>query len=395
MLSARIAAALRGIGRAGSAPPAEGVTSTPATSAARAVAAYEAMQKRFVMHGGSPLYRESASLLGRGQYAHLWPFSRALAATLDLSGLPPALTGHLDLNGAIEDRLAALERYWAGAAYSSDVVEPSGRPGDLYNDDNAWIGLALVQDVRMHGRAASRVRAEAVYRFLLSGWDHDPDHPHPGGVFWLEQGTGSGARNHDRNTVSTAGSAQLGLHLRELSGSEGDGDSRGGIGPGDMCRWVNETLADERGLYWDKVRGNGRIDETEWSYNQGLMVGANVLQHRLERREASVYLTRAETIARAALAHYSRLGYFTQPPAFNAIFFHNLLSLHAVTSDDRLADAILAAMRAYADEVWDTHRGRANVFELSRGAPKLIDQAAMVQIYALLGLDAAAYAQLA
>ena len=43
------------------------------------------------------------------------------------------------------------------------------------------------------------------------------------------------------------------------------------------------------GLFFDKLRGDGTIDETLWTYNQGSMIGANVLlaralPHRRERR---------------------------------------------------------------------------------------------------------------
>jgi hypothetical protein len=99
-----------------------------------------------------------------------------------------------------------------------------------------------------------------------------------------------------------------------------------------MYAWVNAALDAGRdgeqpgtGLYWDKLRGDGTVDRAQWSYNQGSMVGLNVL---LARRGPGgpAYLARAEAIARRALAHYASAGYDSQPAAFNAIFFRNLLT---------------------------------------------------------------------
>ena len=121
-------------------------------------------------------------------------------ATLDLAGIGQELTG-VGVAEAIEDSLAQLERYWDPRgdppAYSSDV-RGTRMGGDRYYDDNAWIGLALVQLERMLPGSGFLDRAEALFHFAVSGWDPRAV-PHPGGVFWVEQGWGLGARNHDRN----------------------------------------------------------------------------------------------------------------------------------------------------------------------------------------------------
>src|SRR5947209_5624858 len=98
-----------------------------AADAARALVAYRAMERRFRSDG---LYRRDGLFHRPGTYAHLWPFSRALAATLDLAGVPGELLDGFDARRAVEDRLEALEHYWNAAAmppsYDSDVVPPLG-----------------------------------------------------------------------------------------------------------------------------------------------------------------------------------------------------------------------------------------------------------------------------
>jgi hypothetical protein len=217
-------------------------------------------------------------------------------------------------------------------------------------------------------------------------------------VYWVEQGRGTGRRNHDRNTVSTAPNAQLGLHLAEL-GADGAGHA---VSPGDMYEWVNTALdAAARdagappgtGLFWDKIRGDGSIDRALWSYNQGSMVGLNVLLARAAGPD-SPYAARATAIARKALHRYDG-AYEQQPAAFNAIFFRNLLQLHAASSDAGLRADIVAAMHGYADQAWSAHRDGDDLFRFAGRPPSLLDQSALVQVLALLAWDPAAYGRLA
>ena len=359
------------------------------------------MQSRFRRRDG--LYRRDGPLHLPRTAAHLWPFVRALVATLDLAGVAGDLGAPFDADAEIADRLRTLERYWDprgdAPAYSSDVLG-SRLGGDRYYDDNAWVGLALVQLERMRPGSSHLERAGDLFRFAAGGWDQRPDVPSPGGVFWVEQGRGVGTRNHDRNVVSNAPNAELGLHLTELTGVSFD--APGAIGPERMYGWATATLdasgdGPDRatGLFWDKLRGDGTIDRMFWSYNQGSMVGANVLLHRRSPSARAGYLQRAEAIAHKALRHYASIGYERQPPAFNAIFFRNLLLLHAVTRDARLREEIIAALRGYADGAWSERRDRRDRFHFSNRGVTLLDQSAMVQVFALLAWDPGAYRQLA
>ena len=373
---------------------------TPGVYAARAARAYAAMQRRF--RARDVLYRRDGRLHPPGTAAHLWPFSRALVATLDLAGIADASTADIDAEGAVAASLIALERYWDPSgdppAYSSDV-RGARLGGDRYYDDNAWVGLALVQLERMRPGSACLDRAEELFRFAASGWDRRVV-PNPGGVFWVEQGRGAGATNHDRNTVSNAPNAALGLHLAELR--PGPLTAPGSIDAEGMYEWVLATLDASReselpgtGLFWDKLRGDGTLDKKLWSYNQGSMIGANVLLARRGGKSRAEYLGRAEAIARKALAHFGRDGYERQPAAFNAIYFRNLLLLHAATGDAALRAEILKTLRGYTDQAWYERRDRRHLFHFPDGGVTLLNQSAMVQLLALLAWDPREYERLA
>ena len=374
--------------------------------AARAVRAYAAMRRQFLRRDA--LYRRDGRPRLPRAAAHLWPTARAFAGAVDLLGIRRELLGGFDAESAVTAHLRALEAYWddAGAlpAYASDVIG-SRFGGDRYYDDNAWVGLVLVQLERLRPGRGHAQRADALFRFAADGWDVRPDVPSPGGVFWVEQTRGTGLTNHDRNTVSNAPNAQLGLHLAELS----VGDTQRYGRAHDMYAWVNVTLdagrregAPGTGLFYDKVRGDATIDTTLWSYNQGNMIGANVLLARGGARaegsgpapRGETYLARAEAIAAKALRHYDG-GYLHQPAAFNAILFRNLLQLHAVTADAALQEHIRRAMSAYAETAWTCHRDRHDRFRFGRGGLTLLDQSAMVQVYALLAWHPDDYGALA
>ncbi|MGH2858158.1 MAG: glycoside hydrolase family 76 protein [Solirubrobacteraceae bacterium] len=376
--------------------------------AERAVRGHTAMQARFRRSDGLYLRDGSPRLLRLA--AHLWPFTRALVATLDLAGIAlggpdgPGRPGRgLHAESELAAELETLERYWDpdGPAYSSDMLG-SRLGGDRYYDDNAWVGLALVGLERLRPGSGRLARARELFQFAAAGWDRRPDMRCPGGVFWVQQGRGAGRRNHDRNTVSNAPNAQLGMHLAELGG--GLGPPPGGIGPERMYDWVNDSLdagGDGCGPFWDKLRGDGTVDRALWSYNQGTMIGANVLLARRADGAGAgsardLHLGRAETIARRALVRYDG-AWERQPADFNAILYRNLLLLHAITADASLREAILSAMREQADRAWEEHRDRDDLFHPGGGDGRvtLRHQAGIVSLLALLAWEPDRYALLA
>ncbi len=349
----------------------------------RAMGTFAGMQRYLGTGGG--LFRETYPADVSQPYAFNWPFSRALLGTLDLAGLPRV--GDTYRAAAMEVR-GGSEAYWdpqaSPAAYSSVVRPPLGTGGDVFYDDNAWDGLAAVQLYRQTGDEAALDRARRVFDLLVSGWDQDSTHPAPGGVFWVKAGW-----NRDRGVVSNAPSAELALHLYELGGRSNpaylDWARR-------MVDWTDRTLRAPNGLYWDRVDLAGSVEQTHWSYNQGTMLGANVLLYRVTGDAG--YVNRAKQIADAALDYYARGGRLLgQPASFNAIFFRNLLLLQAETGDARYRQA----MQDYADRVWGTRRDPASgLFKFdASGRMNLLDQGAMLQIYALLGWDPGSYRKLA
>jgi rhamnogalacturonyl hydrolase YesR len=156
-----------------------------------------------------------------------------------------------------------------------------------------------------------------------------------------------------------------------------------------MYDWVDAYLRGTNGLYGDHVDLAGVVEPGQLTYNQGTMIGGSVLLYRVTQDPA--YLVRARAIADTSLDVFG--ADFSQQPVYNAVFFRNLLLLEAETGDERYR----AAMQAYADHVWDDLRDASSgLFNFAYGRNRtlephrLVDQAAMLQIYALLALGLSA-----
>ncbi|GAB3088751.1 hypothetical protein GCM10027054_10910 [Isoptericola nanjingensis] len=147
-----------------------------------------------------------------------------------------------------------------------------------------------------------------------------------------------------------------------------------------MVGWTDEHLLAPNGLYWDNVKLDGSIDRTQWSYNQGVPVGTYTLLYEATGEER--YLEKAEAIAAASYRFYVTEGRLAgQPMFFNSIWFKNLLLLESVTGGHTYRDA----MADYADTQWREARDSGTgLFDAGDEHTELLEQAAMVQIYATL-----------
>ncbi len=351
----------------------------------RAVLSYKAVQDNYYLPD-SKLYRPFYPMSGGNPYSYVWPFSQAYAMTNDVAGLPRVGRTYSD---DVQARIAGLAPYYSSngrapndaiqpnfpspPGYDSYVNPPYGNSGDKFYDDNDWIGLDFVQTYYMTGDTAALDKAKEIFALQIAGWDTHTDHPCPGGVFWTQA-----SWSQDRNTVSNAPAAELGFHLYTITKDQQYFDWAK-----KMYDWVNTCMRAPNGLYFDHISLSGDVEKTLWSYNQGTMIGANVLLYRITGQRQ--YLRQAEQIAEAAMEYYGTAGrLWRQDPIFNTIFFRNLLQLEAVNHDTKYRQM----MQSYADEVWKIRDPETGLFVWEPYKPlDLNQQAAMVQIYALLAWD--------
>jgi hypothetical protein len=341
-------------------------------NAARALVAFQAMQKYYYLQG--------SGLYSGEPFSYLWPFSQAFAVTISM-----AYTPHLPISFSHElnARLVGLDSYLdtnnSGApegiytttlaGFDGTVAPPAGPGGTKYYDDNDWIGIELLRAYRLTHNPSVLASAEAVIAFEMAGWDTSSEHACPGGIPFS-----NAAENTDRNTVTTAPAAELAAQLYRITGN-----AQYLQFAEKAYEWVRRCLLTAGGLYADHISPTGVVEPMLWSYNQGTMIGAGTLLYQATGN--SGYLYDARQTARVALAYFTseRLG--SEIPFFPAVYFRNLLYLDSVTRDPpgkKLA-------QAYVDYAWQHLRLRNNLFVAgSPPSARLLVQAAIAQIYALL-----------
>lgn len=314
-------------------------------AAARAVASYVAME-RYLFDAQTRAYPNQQA----------WPISQAIAATIAVARIPGVRT---DAATHAESGFKELATLRAGGLYEAATG------ASIYYDDNEWIAQDLLDWNVYRPGSASVARAEAIFAGVVRAWDGDATTPCAGGVYWT---TAPDVR--DRNTVSTANGALVGLRLYALTHRPVFlyWSRR-------MLDWMNACLLAPNGLYWDHVAADGTVDQHEWSYNQGSPIAAYLLLYETTGDRSA--LAHAEQLADDTLAAFSGT-WATEPPQFAAIFFQHVLELAAV--DGRMQ--YVAAAQSYADAAWNTLRDpQTGLF--SGG---LLGQAAFVQLYAHLAL---------
>jgi uncharacterized protein YyaL (SSP411 family) len=324
-------------------------------AAAAAGLAYGAMQRRFAFADG----RYAASDT-RHSWAHLWPLSQALTASLEFASLPGP--------GAAAARAAALRTagtlalYRSGEGYESLPRSVRTGGGNVYYDDNNWIALDLLAVYKLSGEQAILRRAEGVFQFLVSGWDANAGDACPGGVYWARP-----PLRQIRTTVSTANAALAALALYQATGR-----SSYLVWAQRMYVWVTHCLAGRNGLYYDHLDSVGNVGKQEWTYNQGAMIAAGVLLARATGQRA--YLDQARATARAALARYGGSGYRGEPPIFVAIFFGDL-------------NLVRAQLPSYRTALGNYLRRHVTLGPNGHFGSNLVFQAAAVQLYSLAAVS--------
>jgi len=322
-----------------------------ADDAARAEATFRSME-RYFYDARAGDYRD---VVGRPAGSHAWPFSQALGAHIAIAAVP-----ELAPQAAVRARLRQLERrFRRGRTYSA---WPGGA---VYYDDNEWLAEDLLRWSRVSGDPSGRLRSAGVFAALTSAWDGSSADPCAGGVFWT---TAPG--NRDRNTVSTANAAVVALRLyaathapQYLTWSHR------------LLGWLDRCLRAPNGLYWDHIDLTGNVERTQWSYNQGSVIAANVLLYDATGDTAA--LAAAERIADAALDQFDDER---EPPEFAVVLFRSLLALADVDGRQRYA----AAAEQYGATAWRTMRDARTGLFRHGGRATLVQQGAFVQLYAEL-----------
>jgi hypothetical protein len=352
-----------------SAPPAS-VGAGRAIDEQRAFQSYALMERYYYVPGT----RSYVGTYPSAGPAQLWPYSQALAAALELARIPGGAARTL---ASVPGRISRLASYRAPVAALAYAPVYHGR-GNPFYDDNVWIGIELVEASDLLHSRADLTAAGRVFVWLEAGWDTKANACR-GGVYWLMPrgkywNRSPGSRY--RAAVSTVNAALLGVLLYEHTGRRADlrWSER-------AYRWSQRCLGTPDALLADHIDAQGNVTPDIHSYNQGALVAAAVDLYRATGSRR--YLADAVRTANASLAAFRDPLHSDDAPIFLAIYYGDLLQLAPYA---RGAE-IRAAVNSFASQAWAQGRDPATgLFHFGHTFSTLLDQAAMVQVYAELAL---------
>ena len=346
---------------------------------ARAEATYAMLAQRFAIPNSSLFYEHVEAKSDDRYCSHLWPYSGVISALNALAATHGARSRYQE---ALRSVLQGLAAYYDAQATPPgyDCYIRAGGGGDKFYDDNEWLGLEFVEAYRTLQDPGYLAKAEEMLSFALSGWSDAMG----GGIYW---------RQHDdstKNTCSNGPAAVLALALHQETGRQEYLDWAVRI-----LEWLAPLKSPDSGVYWDSLLQQGTIDKRTFTYNTGTPLHANALLFAITAEQH--YLEEARALAAASYAHFapgdapSGERLFPDTPWFNAVLLRGYLALYAADPDhDR---TYVDAMRRNLKYAWVHARAADGAFspdwsgrsEVTNPQRWLLDQAAMVELYARLG----------
>lgn len=343
----------------------------------RAELTYRMLRERFAIPGNA-LFREHVEPKPDDRtVSYLWPYSGVLSAAGALAEAPGRSRNYLP---DFEQLLAGLDAYWDGSAdppaYDSYIRAEGG--GQKFYDDNEWLGMEFVLAHRLSGKPAYLERARALFAFAMSGWSDAMG----GGIYWRQDDPAT------KNSCSNGPAAVLAMQLYEATGEVSYLDLAERI-----LAWLAQLKSPDTGVYWDSLGADGTIDKRTFTYNTGTPIHAHAMFYAATGERA--HLDEARALAAASLAHFYRespaagVKVFPDTPWFNAVLLRGYRALFA--ADPERDPTYLDAMGAALAHAWEHARAddgsfspdMAGAYGVTDPQRWLLDQAAMVELYAL------------
>ena len=281
---------------------------------------------------------------------------------------------------AVEDGVARTDgaRYagWIEALYL--VQDAIGWSRDYYDDEN-WMTLALIRAYDLEHEEKYLDEAKTLYADIEAAWDTTCCGAHPGGIWWDRPHT-------QKATAANAGPVIAGVQLAARTGNA-----------------AYLTFAQKVYAYWfanmvdpttfavsDHVLPNGTVVKYNFTYNEGLVIGAAVALCGATN-DAS-YLADANHVAGQVLVAQVKDGVLYDGTntgcggdcqQFKGIGFRYIAALQAVSPDARYA----AVLDASAQAIWTDARASSGTFATDWAGPTVTSTSIDADSSATMALD--------
>ncbi len=306
------------------------------------------------------LYYETSQIrTGENKYSYLWP----LCALIQAANEEEAVDNSGDFMTPV---LKAIQQYHStippATGYQAYVARE--KKDSRFYDDNQWIGIACLDAYNRTKQKKYLDIGKEIYHFMMTGYDTLSG----GGLYWRED------KKNSKNTCSNAPGIIIALELYKITHQKKYLDTAL-----ILYHWVNKHLRSPSGLYYDNLRiPSLKIDSAIYTYNTGTMLQSNVLLYQITGNKK--YLKEAQQIASSAKDYFYKNNTLPSNYWFNAVLLRGEIALYQV---DKNRDHINFFIE-YADSVWNEERDKKGLIGKPGKRKALIDQAAMIEIYARL-----------
>ncbi|MDP4290074.1 MAG: glycoside hydrolase family 76 protein [Bacteroidota bacterium] len=303
-------------------------------------------------------YETNNHLLDQNKHSFLWPLCALVQAANEMERLEGSKT-------YLKPVLKAIDQYYNSnpptPGYQSYVTKE--RTDTRYYDDDQWIGIACMDAYNRTGKKQYLDISRTIYKFMMTGYDTVSG----GGIYWREKDKTT------KNTCSNGPGILLALQLYNVTKQKSCLDTAILL-----YNWTNKWLLSPEGVYWDNIRlPGGKISRATFTYNTGTMLQANVLLYKATGNQK--YLQEAQRLATAAERYFYKNNKLPGNYWFNAVLLRGYEELYKV---EKNADR-LKFFYADADRIWQQEKDENGLVGKEK-SKKLIDQAAMIEIYARL-----------
>lgn len=300
-------------------------------------------------------FETSGGVRKENKYSWLWPLCALIQATNEQEIINPGKTYMAPV-------VKAIDQYYNAKlppAYQDYVT--SERLSERFYDDNQWIAIAYLDAYKRTKVPKYLDASKMIYQFMIKGLDTAAG----GGMYWKEGDLST------KNTCSNGPGILVALELYLATK-----DQQYLKTALDIYQWTCHKLESPEGLFYDAVKiPSGKIDKAFYTYNAGTMLQANVLLYGITAERN--YLVKAQQLAVAAKAHFYKNDRLPGHYWFNAVMLRGYQALYAIDQNRDWIDFFIKD----ADRVWRDERDKNGMLGKHKS---LIDQAAMIEIYARL-----------
>lgn len=306
------------------------------------------------------LYYETNPVQPEGKkYSYLWPLCALIQAANEEEVLYPSKDFMTPVMKAIHQYYSDIPPAPGYQAYVTKEEKDS-----RFYDDNQWIAIACLDAYNRTKKSTYLNIAKEIYRFMMTGFDTLSG----GGLYWKED------EKNSKNTCSNGPGIIIALELYKITHQQSYLDTAL-----ILYKWMNAHLQSPNGLYYDNIRiPSLKIDSAFYTYNAGTMLQSNVLLYDIIKEKK--YLTEAERIASAVKQHFYKNLKLPDNYWFNAVLLRGEIALYKIDKDRNHIQFFIDD----ANRIWKEERNEEGLVGKNDKRKRLIDQAAMIEIYARL-----------